>query len=290
MFTQIFGRFLKGSENAPPQNFLEDSNNNGIITSSPWLIPHDEKKAKGGEDTYFISSDGYAIGVFDGVGGWADVCDPRMYSYKLMEGCKKYSDTTTDSSLRTPLHILNYGWEYANLVTGSSTACVALFSPETSPIAVPKMRLDVLNVGDSGLMVVQNDSGEIVLKTKEQQHRFNCPYQLGSGSGDMPSHGNTYSLIVTNGHTIIFGTDGLYDNLFPEQISQIVREHLRQPPQDLARVIANTAYTTSLMKDAKTPFGEQCLKKYGQKHGGKPDDITVLVVKFNQDFIPDAKL
>lgn len=37
-----------------------------------------------------------AIGVFDGVGGWADSgVNPREYSYKIMEGCKRYAENVS---------------------------------------------------------------------------------------------------------------------------------------------------------------------------------------------------
>lgn len=40
-----------------------------------------------------------AVGVFDGVGGWADSgVNPREYSYKLMEGCKKAAEEVVISA------------------------------------------------------------------------------------------------------------------------------------------------------------------------------------------------
>lgn len=35
-------------------------------------IPNPDKILTGGEDAYFISSDRYTFGIFDGVGGWND--------------------------------------------------------------------------------------------------------------------------------------------------------------------------------------------------------------------------
>lgn len=39
-----------------------------------------------------------------------------------------------------------------------------------------------VNLGDSGLIIFRD--GNIVFKTVEQQHYFNCPYQLGTDSND----------------------------------------------------------------------------------------------------------
>lgn len=88
------------------------------------------------------------------------------------------------------------GWIYAKAVVGSSTACVATFHPvQTEP---SKLLINVVNVGDSGLLVVNNNTGEIVFQTKEQQHYFNCPFQLGH-SNDTPDHGDKYSYTLTPG-------------------------------------------------------------------------------------------
>lgn len=37
------------------------------------MIPHPAKADRGGEDAYFICDRGFAMGVADGVGGWAEV-------------------------------------------------------------------------------------------------------------------------------------------------------------------------------------------------------------------------
>lgn len=71
---------------------------------------------------------------------------------------------------------------------GSCTVCLALLTAEG--------QLHVLNIGDSGLHVVRN--GVSVFCTSEQQHYFNCPFQLGMGSDDIPSDGEYYVLEVRN--------------------------------------------------------------------------------------------
>lgn len=55
---------------------------------------------------------------------------------------------------------------------------------------------------------------EIVFKTEEQQHRFNCPYQLGLESSDAPESGTVSAHAVKVGDLVIAGSDGLWDNLF----------------------------------------------------------------------------
>lgn len=158
--------------------------------------------------------------------------------------------------------------------------------------------MDVVNVGDSGLIVVNNNSGEIVFQTKEQQHYFNCPYQLGS-SNDTPDHGDKYAFTLTPGkpnfvdnrslllgHTVVVGTDGLLDNLFVEQIATIVKEHKEETTQRMAYEIAQKALVVSRNSKAHTPFTTNAMANRFSKSqalGGKEDDITVVVLRFASD-------
>ena len=53
--------------------------------------------------------------------------------------------------------------------SGGSTACVGVLNKE-------KHVLSVANLGDSGFLILRNHS--VLVKSKEQQHYFNAPYQL----------------------------------------------------------------------------------------------------------------
>ena len=61
-------------------------------------------------------------------------------------------------------------------------------------------------------MVIRD--GECILRTTEQTHRFNCPYQLslptpGYGSiSDSPHQADVYEVEVMAGDVILAGTDG----------------------------------------------------------------------------------
>ena len=53
--------------------------NNGVC-----MIPHIEKRDKGGEDAYVLSDDTSLIAVADGVGGWnRKGIDPALFSNEL---------------------------------------------------------------------------------------------------------------------------------------------------------------------------------------------------------------
>jgi len=137
--------------------------------------------------------------------------------------------------------------------------------------------LRTANLGDSGFMVVRK--GEVLFRTKEQQHSFNFPYQLGgktSKSGDLPEHSNVDTIRVEPGDIVILGTDGLWDNLYDVQVLKCVHE--TKDPSKLARLIATTASEYAHKRSGPSPFADGVWKSKGiVREGGKVDDITVLV-------------
>lgn len=65
---------------------------------------------------------------------------------------------------------------------------------------------------------------EPIFRTEEQQHSFNFPYQLGTGSRDSPESAQFINVRVKEGDVVIVASDGVWDNLFDEDVVNIVRE------------------------------------------------------------------
>jgi protein phosphatase PTC7 len=228
-------------------------------------IPHPAKVSKGGEDAYFLSEDMKIIGVADGVGGWGDIgVDPALYSKSLMDGAKL--SVQGSQSLREPVDIMSDAYQYSSYVQGSSTCCI---------IMVNGIHLTAANLGDSGFMVLRGL--EIVYRTKEQQHSFNFPYQIGTGSADKPEHSQKISVEVQPGDLIIAGTDGLWDNLFDDDILEVIA-NAPNDPATIAQQIARQAHIVANDKDIISPFSKSARSNgYPLATGGKLDDITVMV-------------
>ena len=74
-------------------------------------------------------------------------------------------------------------------------------------------------IGDS-LMSVYN-RGQHQFKSKEQTRGFNQPYQVGT-RGDNPQNCVKEEMIMAEGSIIITGSDGVWDNLFDQEITQLV--------------------------------------------------------------------
>jgi len=123
----------------------------------------------------------------------------------------------------------------------------------------------------------------VILASTAQQHRFNMPYQIGSQSDDKPEMAVIQQFTLEAGDYIILGTDGLFDNLYDEDIIRVI-ENLPEwvSMKTVAAAIAEKAYEVSKLNEVKIPFNEMAKLYYGMSFwdNGKQDDITVVVVRY----------
>lgn len=80
--------------------------------------------------------------------------------------------------------------------------------------------LETLNLGDSGFLLIRpqpDDSFHISFRSKEQQYRFNHPYQCGTNYKP-PTNADMHAHLVQNKDIVVLATDGVLDNLFNEDI------------------------------------------------------------------------
>ncbi|CAE8727641.1 unnamed protein product, partial [Polarella glacialis] len=283
-------------------------------------IPHPKKAETGGEDSLFVCPHGSAAGVSDGVGEWEwrFGLNPRSFADELMLGAKSAAAAAANgdaglSARDRAAFLLGKGYE-ATRSFGSATALIATLDSDAS-------ELGVANLGDSGLRVIRRHSSgsevgvRIAHRTLEQQHSFNCPYQLsrlpaqedferlrsqglnalvravqatGSSKQDLPLHADTYHFEIQEGDLLLLGTDGVFDNLHDHEVCQLAgvamtpeaggsrQGRLAPDPSKLAAAIAKAAAYRSQDQGARTPFGENA-KEAGLYHvGGKMDDISVV--------------
>ncbi|KAL9255532.1 putative protein phosphatase 2C 55 [Drosera capensis] len=238
------------------------------LRSGSYYLPHPDKEKTGGEDAHFICEEKRIIGVADGVGGWADVgVDAGEYARGLMSNSVAAIKEELLGSI-DPAKVLEKAHSQTN-VRGSSTACI---------IALSEEGIHAINLGDSGFLIIRD--GSTVFRSPVQQYGFNFPYQLESGTAaDVPSSGQVFRVPVAAGDVVVAGTDGLFDNLYNNEISSIVvhgvRTHLE--PQVTAQKIAVLARERAMDKDRQTPFSVAAQHAGFRYHGGKLDDITVVV-------------
>jgi len=238
------------------------------LLSGSCYLPHPAKEATGGEDGHFICIDEQAIGVADGVGGWADHgVDAGLYAKELMSKSMSAIKDEPEGAI-DPSRVLEKAF-IGTKARGSSTACI---------ITLKEQGLHAVNLGDSGFIVVRD--GRTVLKSPSQQHDFNFTYQLESGgSSDLPSSADVFHYSVAHGDVIIAGTDGLFDNLYDNEITAVVVEALRSGlgAQGTAQKIAALARERAQDKHRQSPFAAAAQEAGYRYYGGKLDDITVVV-------------
>jgi len=260
-------------------------------------IPHQSKKEKGGEDAY-VAEEGI-ICVADGVGGWNDQgVDPSKFSNELCENIKKEYFKNSNLHIGNPVKLFSIACENTSSI-GSSTFCMCILDFE-------KEYLHTLNMGDSGYMLLRATSSgpgsiknpnktlntllsnpshtdspfDIIFKSPEQQHSFNFPYQVGT-HGDRPDEAQIQVHKFEENDIIILATDGLWDNLYEQQILKILK-----PFHDISNQLKNLDIIAEMIgqisekysndQKYKSPFSK---KSKGLYLGGKADDITVIVAQ-----------
>ncbi|CCH62478.1 hypothetical protein TBLA_0H01920 [Henningerozyma blattae CBS 6284] len=247
-----------------------------------------------GEDSYFIASNSYNdiyIGVADGVGGWAERgYDSSAISRELCSSMKALCRAQTEL---TPKQLLSKGYNKIKsdgiVKVGSTTANVAHLTRNGI--------LNVANLGDSWCGVIRDS--KIVFQTKFQTVAFNAPYQLSVipdfileeakklGSSyimNIPLDADEYSFQLQKEDIVLLATDGLVDNIEPNDIALFISNRFASKDNSKSIVQSLLNYAEKLSKDPnyESVFAKEFTKMSGQYYvGGKEDDITMIYVQVN---------
>ncbi|KAF0695864.1 Aste57867_13384 [Aphanomyces stellatus] len=266
-----------------------------------------------GEDAYYIVGDAasqyVSFGVADGVGGWQESgVDPSAFSLALVDGAKD-SFLRTTSSRPLPRQLLEDALVHVKAGgdknPGGSTAVFLVLDRHSGV-------LETANLGDSGYLVIRNKAK--LFRSVEQTWAFNSPFQLSlypswmANGGDhyLPKDADVTSHTLQHGDIVIVGSDGLFDNVFDEEIlaeteiamDRVVQAHPEAQfsssaaplPEDVAasvkKAMMDLSYSLTLMANSfahdqgrESPFSKLAREGYGYTfHGGKVDDTTVVAV------------
>lgn len=116
---------------------------------------------------------------------------------------------------------------------GTTTACGAQlhfkFSQDDADRSNPSPLLFVTNLGDCKVLVIRPKDGEVIYRTTEQWHWFDCPRQLGTNSPDTPTeNGVTDKVDIEVGDVVIAMSDGVSDNLWEHEIVTSVVQSIKK--------------------------------------------------------------
>ncbi|WIA15770.1 hypothetical protein OEZ85_002385 [Tetradesmus obliquus] len=263
-------------------------------------LPHPAKAKTGGEDAFFISRAGCGgFGVADGVGSWAaDGVDAAAYAGGLMAAAADAVERSGGGE--GPREVLAYAQKHT-AVPGSCTALAAqkhTAVPGSCTALVAQLRpsslLEVCLVGDVGLRLIRG--GRVTAATEVQEHSFNTPYQLGHlgllPGSDTAGMGLGYSLALAAGDVIIAGSDGLWDNVWDDQLEALVQQGLRHLPPSaaawdaaaaarLARSVAEVAAGQAADSNFRSPWAVELAERMPQVNfgGGGADLEGVCAVQ-----------
>jgi protein phosphatase PTC7 len=85
------------------------------------------------------------------------------------------------------------------------------------------------NLGDGQIMVVRPQAQEMVYKSTEQWHWFDCPRQLGTNSPDTPKENAVVDIVeLEEGDVVLAMSDGVIDNLWEHEIVENVTRSVRR--------------------------------------------------------------
>ncbi|XP_042478778.1 probable protein phosphatase 2C 71 isoform X2 [Macadamia integrifolia] len=237
-----------------------------FLSSGAAMLPHPSKALTGGEDAFFITKNW--VGVADGVGQWSlEGINAGLYAQELMEGCTKMVSDFQGAQIIKPEEILIQSASVAHS-SGSSTVIVAYFDGQA---------LNVANIGDSGFIIIRN--GSVFRRSSPMVYEFNFPLQIEKG--DDPSElMEGYKIDLDEDDVIITATDGLFDNLYEQEIASIVSKSLEAglKPEEIAEFLATRAQEVGRSSSVRSPFADSAKAAgYTRYTGGKLDDVTVVV-------------
>jgi protein phosphatase PTC7 len=235
--------------------------------ASCYLPDHDE-------DAHFGHDEAGVLGVADGVGSYRNRgVDAAAFSRGLMTSAFMHVLAIEPGTPVCPYTLLERAYDetVASAASGASTAVIFSLAGATLKWAY---------IGDSAFAVLRG--GKIVHRSRAQQSHFNCPFQISAGGkGDSVAKADVGEMPVRDGDVVVAGTDGLFDNVFDAELERVVRMGTAQgySPKNMADVVAGIAYEMSRSRTKVSPFSTEYQKQAAGVgfHGGKPDDITVVV-------------
>jgi len=244
----------------------------------------------GGEDSGFIEAPeedrrhSLFFGVADGVGGWARYkgASPERFSRLLCHNAVEYIRDQDDAD-KVPLReIMHYAHStIPRDLMGSSTFLIMRLSPEGV--------LESANMGDSGYLVLRD--GKPLFRGQELTHGFNFPYQLGPFSeSDKAEQAYLERHELQPGDIIVVGTDGLFDNMFDEEIASLVAQAQGDPSRMAAQLAAISRRLSMCRRDSPFAIEARNSGRSAFSSGGKLDDVLVVVVLYDGYTLVTSKL
>lgn len=260
-----------------------------------------------GDDAVLVSDN--FIGANDGVGAWAakERGHAGLWSRLILHfwALEAEKDQYGQDSQPDPKAYLERAFERTKEATskpnewlGTTTACSALLSTSEAKGKWPAQPvLYITQLGDSQVLVVRPRTKQVLYKTIEQWHWFDCPRQLGTNSPDTPNINAVVDQVTIEENDMILAmSDGVIDNLWEYEVVDKVVSSLEQWRESdgkqitkadgnkgwadgmrfVAQELVKAAREIAVDPFAESPFMERAVEEGLSIEGGKLDDISVV--------------
>lgn len=296
------------------QHFTEEYQKNKPLcfSAKAYQQTHPAKVRMGYKDADATLTSPMLLGVCDGVSQLEEFnMDPSLLPNELLRTCEELAmmqlmpdmPVSPQDAYRGPISLLKEAYEETESF-GSTTVLLAALDNGTRIHGKLHPMIAVLSIGDCELLMLRRTNGrqselEAVFHTEMQRIDYNVqtPLQLARVDGridedfdesialEVIEKGSAVHCVSAyEGDILVLGSDGVFDNLFLDEIVEICNEILRpsktpdflpMPPSMLSQVAQRIVKDSHAKSDAKggqfldTPIGK----------GGKVDDTSVVVAE-----------
>jgi len=230
-----------------------------------------------GDDTSCANST--FLCVADGVGEFQE--GAAYWSNMLVENMHKQVKKMPRHTIKavSPFKALHKAFEaMPTSIIGSTTVTMAILDNEGA--------LQTLNLGDSTFLVFRK--GKIIVRGVEFiEHGGMAPAQIGprANSPFLAHHGALKTVPLELGDIILLATDGIFDNLYDEDLNDLILDNYNSLSSMVAKIIRRAVYSSTFQRAGGSPFTHLCRHAVEKKrqgsflwgNTGKPDDMSVVI-------------
>jgi len=222
------------------------------------ILPYKGEDAMGTGDNFHV--------VCDGVGG-SQVCSAPLSEALVVSMLASLTEASRSKSAASSKRSLSCKQikRLALSCTEATRQALSTMGPMGSTLAVAYIdrydrELRTFNVGDCKTIVVRN--GSVVFETSDTVFGFNFPVQITTTNKEnYASYGLTEKFPVCPGDVVVTFSDGVTDNLFEDEIVELIVENLSYGSTAIAQRIAEAAKKKASGDDPRTsPFAVRALE------------------------------
>ena len=242
------------------------------FSHSAYGVPGVGKLFPEGHDRYMIKR--HILVLADGTGGWEEKgINPGEFARSLVKKIRHHFRRDPKNHLKNLPQLVNFAAQRVN-VPGTATCIVAVLDRDHS-------RVSIVNIGDTSYIHFrkgQNGLYYMVSRGQPKEIQPNMPLQIGRDLLTATS-GDFFTFDVKVGDRLLLATDGVFDNLYDEDILALFNASIGMHSNTFVRSLVELATAVSFSPRYFSPFAWRA-RKYNASTiqlTGKPDDITAIV-------------